>query len=117
MDVAKHLPVTRTLEWCQQHSMAATRVDGRGKYGEDAWRCFDVAVKILGPGGWLPGTLWIQCTSASNHAARRKKVMACPDVLAMLVASGDQCEVWSWSDKPEPRREVLAYPVTWEETT
>ena len=108
------LPVTRTLEWLIDHGWMASRVDRHaGGISHDAFGCFDVAAKKRD----LPGTLWIQCTSASNHAARRKKLAERKDMIGLIVATGDQAEIWSWSDKPDPRREVLAYPETWPETT
>ena len=109
--MAKKLPVTRTLEWLIDHGWMASRVDRHaGGISHDAFGCFDVAAKKRNQ----PGTLWVQCTDHTNHAARRKKLQQREDMIGLIVATGDQAEIWSWHpDKAEPRREVLAYPVTW----
>ncbi len=42
-----------------------------------------------------PGTLYIQATSWSNHAARRKKALESPN-LRPLLQDGNRFVIWSW---------------------
>ena len=107
-------PITRTVDYLLAHGYSVAICEGkRGPYTYDVWG-FDVEAKTPG----VPGTLRIQCTDHTNHAARRKKLQAMPDVLGLIIATGDQAEVWSWHPKKsEPRREVMAYPETWPAVT
>jgi hypothetical protein len=45
-----------------------------------------------------PGTLYVQTTSGSNHAARREKALSLKSV-AIVLAAGNRVEIWSWSKR------------------
>ena len=107
-------PVTRTLEYLTDRGWLAGRCDRDvARISHDLYGFADIAaVKRTNP-----GTLYIQCTSASNHAARRKKLQSLREAVLICVASGNQVEVWSWKDNSdEPRREVMR-PETWPAVT
>ena len=61
------------------------------------------------------GILGIQATSGSNHAARRKKMLANP-LLANWINANGRAECWSWSKRGKQgqrkvwtlRREAIA---------
>jgi hypothetical protein len=44
------------------------------------------------------GTVYVQATSGTNHAARRRKLLALP-ALGRVLAAGNPIEVWSWSKR------------------
>ena len=58
----------------------------------DLFRMFDVLAVKAEPG---TGVLGIQTTSATNHAARVRKLMA-NATLRTWLAAGNRAEIWSW---------------------
>lgn len=49
-------------------------------------------------------TIGVQATSGSNHAARRTKALAIPELHAWLKGPGRRFEVWSWSKPKDSRK-------------
>ena len=66
-----------------------------GGFRRDFLGCIDIVAVRRGE------TLAVQCTSASGHSARVKKVCKEPRMYAWLSA-GNRLEVWSW-DQEAPR--------------
>ena len=70
-----------------------------------------LACKVLYTGSFL----FVQSCSHKDRASHYKDLTTrCAAAIGKVMACGGQVELWSWwPDKPEPRREVLGYPVTW----
>lgn len=50
------------------------------------------------------GTIGIQVTSGSNHAARRKKILTdCREAALMWLRCNNLIEIWSWSKRKVKR--------------
>ncbi len=47
------------------------------------------------------GVLFVQSTTGSNHAARRKKILASPEA-QKIIEIGHKVVIVSWSKKPSP---------------
>lgn len=87
-------PTSRTLERLRRDGYLAGVVEislPRCHIHRDLFGIFD----ILAVRGDVQGCLAIQTTSASNHAARRRKMLAEPNLRIWLQA-GNHAEVWSW---------------------
>lgn len=59
-------------------------------------------IDILAIGEW--GTLGIQATAGSSHAARREKLLAHPKTATWLSHPGRSLEIWSWSKRKVVKR-------------
>lgn len=66
------------------------RWNPHAKIRQDLFGCIDI-LYLIGK-----NTVGVQVTSGSNHAARRKKILAEPRVAAWLRA-GNLLEIWSYS--------------------
>jgi hypothetical protein len=109
----KQPPMTWTVEktvnylLARGYSVALCECRVSRTYKFDVWG-FDVEAKKPD----VPGTLRIQATDNTHHARRVKERLADKESLGIILATGDQAEVWSWHhDDDEPRREVLRYQV------
>lgn len=91
-------PTARTLKalrlWGYEAGVVERRLP-RGRTTVDLFGAFDV----LGVKADTPGVIGIQCTSASNVAARVTKLRACP-VIPVWLRAGNQAEVWGFSKRP-----------------
>lgn len=68
------------------------------------------AIDIVAVRDDIPGVLGIQCTSASNQAARYTKAVAIPAIRSW-VKSGNRMEVWGWSKKGKAGARKLWHPT------
>ena len=92
------VPTQRTLKelrergWAYQVLEKFQRFAGGGGFKKDCWGADIIALD------GLPGSLLIQTTSDTNHAARRTKVLAIPEVKLWLDA-GNRFHVWTWGKR------------------
>lgn len=87
-------PTARSLRQLRQEGAIAQVVESwvpRTRIRRDLFGCIDIVAVIPGE----PGCLGIQCTTASNAAARINKASAEPR-LAVWLAAGNRFEVWAW---------------------
>lgn len=90
-------PTARTLQLLRDEGWSAgvvermVHIPGRPPFKLDLFGCIDVVAchKYAGE------TMGVQCTSAPNHASRRVKALALPELKTWLLA-GNRFEVWSW---------------------
>lgn len=87
-------PTARTLKELKELGFEADSVERwyGGKH-HDLLGCLDIVACREGI-----GILGIQTTTGSNHAARRKKMLAEPRLRAWFAAGG-RAEIWSWSKR------------------
>jgi hypothetical protein len=86
-------PTARTLDLLRREGWLAAVVERYNAFAKvrvDLYGFGDVIA--CRPGG---GVLLVQCTSASNHAARVSKAISLP-ALRTWLASGGLFSVWSW---------------------
>ena len=69
---------------------------------------------LLAIGPEIQGTLYIQATSRSNHAARRKKAKE-NENLEILLRQGNQFEIWSWICEPRDEEDLKVEVITLED--
>lgn len=101
------------IDWCaeQDPPWPCEKVTwfSHGRH-HDFLGCVDL-LAIGEPDTWDARTILIQTTSASNHSARRKKILESKDVLApWIYAMSASVEVWSWRQKGKDwvlRREAV----------
>lgn len=104
-------PTARSLERLRAEGFIAEVVEKtipRCFIKKDFIGCIDIIA--FKPG---EGTVGVQATSGSNHAARRTKAIAIPELKTWL-DTGNHFEVWSWSKpktgrKWELRRERITF--------
>lgn len=108
MAVRKLTPETKTLRYMiNGMGMVAGRASTRiGKRSFDLFGFVDVlgfkprmAAGHERVGAGAQSFLMVQCTSSSNQAARKKKILESPTLRARawaLVDSGHEVEVWGW---------------------
>ena len=90
-------PTARSLQYCHSHGLPASVVERwnpHAKIRQDAFGFIDLIVLDTD----AHAIIGVQATSASNHAARRRKILAEPKALAWSNAGG-LIEVWSWSKR------------------
>lgn len=92
-------PTARTEHWLRDQGWASCPVERNiaGKFSKDAFGFGD----ILAFRDHM--TLLAQATSGSNHAARVKKVMSCPEAAGWLSSPHRAIWVVSWSKLKEKR--------------
>jgi hypothetical protein len=93
-------PTKRTLRRLRDLGWLAEVVEKWNSYSrtsKDLFGCID----ILAMHPDRHGLVGIQCTSRSNHSARKKKAMALPQ-LRLWLQTGYEFAVWSWG-KVGPR--------------
>jgi hypothetical protein len=101
-------PTGRTLQYLRNIGWVATVVESWvpvANIRRDLFGMFD----LLAVRPDVPGVVGIQTTSASNHAARRTKLLASPILKPWLMAANG-AEIWSWDQhngRWEVRREAL----------
>lgn len=97
------IPTQRTLKELRERGFPYQitekymRFAGGGGFKKDLWGADIIALD------GLPGSLLIQTTSDANHAARRTKVLAIPEVKLWLEA-GNRFQVWTWGKKSSDGR-------------
>ena len=87
-------PTARTLKQLREEGVEADvveRYQHRSRKRHDLFGMFD----ILYLDCLMGRIVAVQCTSASNHSARRKKLLAEPRLQQWLACNGG-AEVWSW---------------------
>lgn len=104
-------PTARTLEECRKRGWVAQVVErtiGRTFIKQDLFGCIDIVALTKPDDGLLGvrGTVGIQATSGSNHAARRDKILAEPRMLSWLEA-GNRLELWTWAKRGKTKRWTL----------
>lgn len=88
-------PTQRTLRWLRDAGYTAQvteKWNPHARVRQDLFGCIDII--SLGP----EGILGVQACAGSSHAARRKKSLAEPRLIAWLAAGG-KFSVVSWSKK------------------
>jgi hypothetical protein len=98
-------PTARSLAELRRLGYVADVVERwipRAKVRKDLFGIFDIVA--LGQDNWHHEKPWvivgIQCTSATNHAARVTKLLG-SDTLDLWLKAGGRAEVWSWSKRGE----------------
>jgi len=97
-------PTSRSLKHARQLGYVAHVVEKWNPHAyirQDLFGFIDVL--LMPQNGPLIG---VQATSGSNHAARRAKSMAAPN-LRLWLACGCQFEVWSWTKRGKPGKRKL----------
>jgi hypothetical protein len=106
-------PTSRTLNLLRNTGWIAAIAESwipHANLRRDLFGLFDIVA--IHPG--QQGTLGVQTTSASNHSARRTKLLESA-VLPIWLKAGNAAEVWSWSQRDgkwEVRREALTLADT-----
>ncbi len=88
-------PTARTLEYARAHYWHADICERYNAFTRTRHDLFGFIDLIVLADGELIG---VQATSASNHAARRTKILASP-YLGPWLDCGGKVEVWSWGKK------------------
>ena len=106
------MPATLTVREARARGWTADEAERVLPGGRGRKDCFGLAdVVALVPGG--TGTVYIQATSWTNHAARRKKALE-SKILPLLLENGNQFWIWSWvRTRGEERlkvQEICWYP-------
>lgn len=83
-----------SIQELDRRGWAWVELERRGKFGRtyDIWGCDFLAVTP-------EATHLIQATSDSNHAARRRKLLAIPDLLCWVDSPNRMLMVWSWGTR------------------
>lgn len=92
-------PTSRTLDECKRRGWEAGIVERFVRFPPpghrvDLYGCIDLVV--MRPA--IDGLLGIQACAGSGHAAHRAKILAEPRA-ARWCATGNQIELWSWSQR------------------
>lgn len=99
-------PTQRTLAYLRGHGYVAQVVERWCPYSRRRHDLFGIGdVLALAPAEML----LVQCTTASNAAARASKALAAPGLFRWLQAGG-LFEVWSWA-KRGPRGKAKRWSV------
>jgi hypothetical protein len=102
------LPVNLTLAFYREMGYVGDNVERRlfpRNISVDYLGCIDVIVCHA-----VSGTIGIQATSAANHADRRKKACALPD-LEIWLRAGNRFQIVSWRKVTAPgRRKKIWHP-------
>lgn len=104
-------PTAKTLEALRREGYTATVVERWNPHARRRQDLFGFG-DILAIKSGVP-VLLVQCTTASNHSSRRRKILGLPEALEWL-GTGNQIEVWSWKHKPgtRPAWSVRREPIT-----
>jgi hypothetical protein len=98
-------PTQRTLAALRKAGWLAEVVERWNQYAgirQDLFGVFDIiavqdkptsSMVVIPCSTW--GILAVQCTSASNHSARVKKIIESPKAFSWMLAGG-RIQVWSW---------------------
>ena len=114
-------PTRRTLQFLRSAGFACQVVERWCPFSRrriDLFGCIDI-VALHPAGDGVRGVLGIQATSASNHAARRRKLQALAEA-RLWVQTGNALWVVSWVKRPvkrharrkvwQPRIEAVLFP-------
>lgn len=90
-------PTSRTLKWLRDHGWTAGVVERFNSFTKRRHDLLGI-IDIVALCPHATGIVGIQATSGSNHAARRVKSLAEPN-LAKWLGNGAGYEIHSWSKK------------------
>lgn len=100
-------PTARTIKLLKEMGYATDIVEHWNPFSKTRHDLFNFAdILALSPYKLIA----IQCTSGSNHSARRKKILASP-LAKMWLQAGNEIALWSWS-KQKVKRNSKVYRWT-----